>query len=75
MEVRKNVKLEGIPICRHTNLSDDEVRQLYEILKEEPTRSTLSSAPMARPISAIPSGRIIPVVSTASARREARSAE
>jgi hypothetical protein len=39
MEVRKNVKLEGIPICWHTNLSDDEVRQLYEILKDDPDLS------------------------------------
>jgi hypothetical protein len=36
MEYRKDVKLEGIPIVWHTNLSDEEIRQLYEVLEDDP---------------------------------------
>ena len=41
-------------------------------LRLGPTRSTLSLAPMVRPISAIQTGRIIPAGSTVSARRDRR---
>lgn len=36
MEIRKNVKLEGIPIVWHTNLSDEDIKQLYEVVRNDP---------------------------------------
>jgi hypothetical protein len=35
-ELRKDVKLEGIPLFWFTNLTDEEIREFYKVLKGEP---------------------------------------